>query len=300
MHGCRGRLAWVALCAASTAAALGLVPVRAQVQPSVANITPVFEGWLPNPDGSFELLFGYFNRDWSGETFVPVGASNSMEPGGPDQGQPTNFFPRRSRFAFQIHVPKDFGSKEIVWTLTTRGRTEKAYGTLKPDYVLDDTAIMSNIGTGGGLSTSPDMVGNKAPVLTVEGARSRTAKVGVPVAFGATATDDGKPNRKDMPSRLGGDYSLPATANGLRLSFFVYRGPGTAVTFDPTQTETWENTRDGGNSPWSAGFKTPPVPEGNTWRARATFTEPGTYVIRALAHDGGLWAAQDVTVSVSK
>jgi hypothetical protein len=58
-----------------------------------------------------------------------------------------------------------------------------------------------------------------------------------------------------MPSRLGGDYSLPATANGLRLSFFVYRGPGASVTFDPTQTETWENTRDGGNSPWSAGFK---------------------------------------------
>jgi hypothetical protein len=23
-----------------------------------ANIHPVFEGWLPNPDGSFELLFG--------------------------------------------------------------------------------------------------------------------------------------------------------------------------------------------------------------------------------------------------
>jgi hypothetical protein len=124
--------------------------------------------------------------------------------------------------------------------------------------------------------------------------------VGESVAFAAVATDDGKPNRKDMPALLGGNYSLPQSANGLRLSFFVYRGIGTAVTFDPPQTKTWEDTRDGGGSPWSAGFKTPPVPEGNKWQAHATFSEPGTYVIRALAHDGGLYATQDVTVVVTK
>ena len=120
------------------------------------------------------------------------------------------------------------------------------------------------------------------------------------VAFTAVATDDGKPNRKNMPSRLGGDYSLPPSANGLRLSFFVYRGPGASVTFDPTQTETWENTRDGGNSPWSADSRRRRSRKATGGRLRATFSEPGTYVIRALAHDGGLWAAQDVTVVVSK
>ena len=285
---------------ACTVAGIGLVTAGAQVQPTVSNITPVFEGWLPNPDGSFELLFGYMNREWSGETQIPLGPNNDMEPGGPDLGQPTNFFPRRSRFTFKVHVPKDFGSGEIVWTLTSKGKTDKAYGSLKRDYVLDDTSIMSNIGTGGGLSTSPDMVGNKAPVLTLDGPRNRTAKVGEPVSFAAVATDDGKPNRKNMPARLGGDYSLPASANGLRLSFFVYRGPGSAVKFEPTQAETWEDTRDGGNSPWSAGFQTPPIPDGNKWQARATFAEPGTYVVRALAHDGGLWASEDVTVVVSK
>jgi hypothetical protein len=287
------------LCAAAIAG-LGLATVGAQVQPAAANITPVYEGWVPNADGSFELLFGYVNREWSGETFIPVGPDNSMEPGGPDLGQPTNFFPRRNRFTFQVHVPKDFGTKEIVWTLTSKGRTDKAYGTLKPDYVLDDTSIMSNIGTGGGLSTTPDMVGNKAPVLKLEGAKSRTARIGEPVAFAATATDDGKPNRKDMPALLGGNYMLPASANGLRLSFFVYRGLGTAVTFDPPQIEVWEDTRDGGRSPWSAGFKTPPLPAGNKWEARASFSQPGTYVVRALAHDGGLWSSEDITVTVGK
>ena len=151
-------------------------------------------------------------------------------------------------------------TKEIVWTLTSKGRTEKTYGTLKPDYVLDDTSIMSNIGDRRRLSTSPDMVGNKAPVLTLEGPKSRTAKVGEPVAFAAVATDDGKPNQGTCRRGSAATTRCRPTANGLRLSFFVYRGPGAAVTFDPPQTEVWENTRDGGNSPWSAGFKTPPIP----------------------------------------
>jgi hypothetical protein len=277
-----------------------LEPVRAQVARTDNSITPVYEGWLPNADGSFDLVFGYLNRDWNEELSVPIGPANNMEPGGPDLGQPAHFFPRRNRFVFKVRVPKDFGTKEIVWTLTNRGRTEKAYGTLKRDYVLDDTVIMSNIGAGGALSTTPDMVGNKAPVLTFEGPKSRPAKVGEAVALSAIATDDGKPNKRNMPTALGGNYMLPQTANGLRLSFFVYRGAGRAVTFDPPQTKVWEDTRDGGGSPWSSGWVVPPVPDNNTWRARATFAEPGTYVIRALAHDGGLYSSQDVTIVVSK
>ena len=292
------RHAWliVAIAMATLAAVAAQVPVPKDND----NITPVYEGWLPNADGSFELVFGYMNREWESETSIPLGAANTMDPGGPDQGQPTNFFPRRNRFVFKVHVPKDFGTKEIVWTLTSKGRTEKAYGTLKNDYVLDDTVIMSNIGAGGALSTTPDMVGNKPPVLNIEGSKNRTAKVGEPLAFAAVATDDGKPNKRNMPALLGGNYLLPQSANGLRLSFFVYRGPGKAVTFDPPQTKVWEDTRDGGGSPWSAGFVVPPVPADNTWRTRATFADPGTYVIRALAHDGGLFSSQDVTITVGK
>jgi hypothetical protein len=272
----------------------------AQVARTVTNITPVYEGWIPNEDGSFELVFGYLNREWDEELHVPLGAANTVEPGGPDRGQPTYFFPRRNRFVFSTRVPRDFGKKEIVWTLTTKGKTEKAYASLRPDYVLDDTAIMSNIGAGGALSTTPDMVGNKAPVLTLKTEKSLTAKVGEPLALSAMAIDDGKPNRRNMPAFTGGNYMLPQSGNGLRLSFFVYRGAGQSVTFDPPQAKTWEDTRDGGGSPWSAGWVTPAVPLGNIWNAHATFAEPGTYVIRALAHDGGLFTSEDITVSVGR
>jgi hypothetical protein len=295
---CRGAIFIAALCSAGLGVAPA--PVRAQVSTADNNITPVYEGWLPDADGSFDLVFGYLNREWDEEMSIPLGPNNTIDPGGPDRGQPTHFFPRRNRFVFKVHVPKDFGKNEIVWSLTSKGRTEKAYGTLKNDYVLDDTVIMSNIGAGGALSTTPDMVGNKPPVLAFEGPAHRTATVGEAVALSAIATDDGKPNKRNMPSMLGSNYLLPQTANGLRLSFFVYRGTGRAVTFDPPQTKVWEDTRDGGGSPWSAGFIVPPVPDGGRWQARATFAEPGTYVIRALAHDGGLFTYQDVSVVVTK
>lgn len=274
-------------------------PTGAQVARTGQNITPVYEGWEPNADGSVSLVFGYLNRNWEEEFHLPIGADNSIEPGGPDQGQPTYFFPRRNRFVFRVRVPKDFGSKELVWTLTTRGKAERAYATLKPDYVLDDTVVMSNLGAGGALSATPDMIGNKAPVLEVDGGKTRSTRVGEPITLVAIATDDGKPNPRRMPAALGGNYILPNSANGLRLSWFTYRGSGKAVTFDPPQSKVWEDTRDGGNSPWSAGWTNPPVPPEGKWIVKATFSAPGTYVLRCQAHDGGLASVSDVTVVVT-
>ena len=289
----------VTFAAVAILAAAVLPRANSQVVRTGQNVVPAYEGWEPNPDGSFNLVFGYLNRNWEQEFHVPIGPNNNIEPGGPDQGQPTYLFPRRNRFVFRVRVPKDFGNKELVWALTAGGKTERAYGTLKPDYVLDDTVIMSNIGAGGALSATPDMVGNKAPVLKVEGAKARSVKAGEPVTLIAVATDDGKPNPRPMPPVLGGNYMLPNSANGLRLSWFVYRGPGPAVNFDPPQAKVWEDTRDGGNSPWSAGWVNPPVPPENKWVVRATFREPGNYVLRCLAHDGGLWSFEDVAVTVT-
>ena len=84
------------------------------------NASPAFEGWEENPDGSFAFLFGYMNRNWVEELDVPVGPENNLEPGGPDRGQPTHFLPRRNRFIFKVRVPKDWGDKEMIWTLTPR------------------------------------------------------------------------------------------------------------------------------------------------------------------------------------
>ena len=113
------------------------------------DVAPVYEGWQDNPDGSFDMLFGYFNRNQEQELDVPVGADNRIEPGGPDLGQPTHFYPQRNRFVFRVRVPPDFGNRELVWTLTSNGRTNTAHGILHPDYYTDNIVIMNNQGAGG-------------------------------------------------------------------------------------------------------------------------------------------------------
>ena len=103
---------------------LPLSPVRDRGQ----TITPVYEGWYPNPDGTFSMSFGYFNRNADEELDIPVGSDNYMEPGGPDLGQPTHFGPRRRRGVFAVTVPADFGDNEIIWTLTLRGESNSIPG----------------------------------------------------------------------------------------------------------------------------------------------------------------------------
>src|SRR5258708_13974621 len=80
-------LSAAAFCALLDAQNLPLEPVHE----SGASITGAFEGWFTNADGSFSLLLGYFNRNAKQEVDIPVGPDNRIEPGGPDQGQPTHF-----------------------------------------------------------------------------------------------------------------------------------------------------------------------------------------------------------------
>ena len=284
-------------------ASAGLFRASAQINATGQDVVPVFEGWEQNGDGTFDLVFGYFNRNWEEEVDIPIGPGNAIEPGGPDRGQPTHFLPRRNRFLVRIRVPADFGKNEIVWTLTTRGKTTRAYGTLKPDYFIDDIVIMNNNGAGGAGGGNPDTIGNKPPVLKLEGETRRSIKAGQPVTLAAVATDDGKPRARAMPPPQSegarAARGTPNSATGLRLSWFVYRGAGRA-TFDPPQIEVWEDYRDGTNSPWSLGWRTPPAPADGRWVSRVTFAEPGTYVLRCLAHDGGLSAFEDVMFTVSR
>ena len=278
----------------------GLPAVNAQIaSPRGQNIAPAFEGWQENEDGSFNLLFGYFNRNWAEELNIPVGPNNNIEPGGPDYGQPTYFYPRRNRFIYKVRVPADFGEKELVWTLTSNGVTERAYGSLLIDYFTDNTVIMNNKGAGGGGGGLYELEGNKPPELRVDGPLTRSVKVGETLQLAAFASDDGIPEPRSLPPIPFQFRVTPDSASGLWVSWFVYRGDGADVKFSPKQISVWEDIRDGANSPWSSGWGAPPAPPDGKWKASAMFDAPGTYVLRAWADDGGLMTYEDVTVVVS-
>ena len=280
------------------------------------NVSPAFEGWEKNPDGTFSLLFGYINRNWLEELDVPVGPDNNISPGPTDQGQPTHFLPRRNRFVFKVRVPADFGDQEMVWTLATRGKTEFAYGSLRPDYIIDDVVIASETGALGAGSSSAESRSNVAPIVTVVGAEARSATVGQPLTLVATVADDDLPRVRrastpsseeppsEEPPKLSSRQLRPPTRItvgkrvGLHLSWFVFRGAG-EVSFDPPQVKVWEDTRTGANSPWAPLWSPPEVPEDGRWEVHVTFDRPGTYVLRARADDGGLYHDADVTVTVA-
>src|SRR5437763_1815465 len=76
-----------------------VIPVLGQgLYYSGQNVAVAFEGWEENADGSFNMVFGYYNRNLDEKVDVPIGPDNNVEPGGPDQGQPTHFFPQRNHY----------------------------------------------------------------------------------------------------------------------------------------------------------------------------------------------------------
>ena len=269
------RIEWLVSAAVGLAAGTGTT-VKAQVQYATGqNVAPIFEGWERNPDGSYNMVFGYLNRNYEEAVDIPIGAQNSITIGDEvygDKGQPTHFYPRRQRFLFRVVVPKDWDEKrKVVWTLTSHGKTDQAKGWLQPEWELSDDVIVENMGGG-----VPDP-NNKAPSVTVAPVAGVT--VSKPATLTATATDDGlpKPYRR-APSNPDRD-SQPRRPRGVEIKWIQYRGPG-KVTFNPSAS---------------------PVVYGEpvTLTSKVTFSAPGQYVLRAIADDGQLYTTREITVTVS-
>ncbi len=295
-------VALLALAAAAASAQTRFTYSRGQ------SVSPAYEGWWQNEDGTYKLFFGYMNSNWEEELDVPVGPDNHIEPVGPDRGQPTHFYPRRNLFLFTVDVPADFGDGEVVWTLTTNGRTERAYGSLRTDYLLDAQTIATEMGSNFG-RVRDEWRENEPPELTLGVDLPRRVRAGEPLALVAFMSDDGIPSGSYRPPAVEPGQPHPAyralqqivpgNPPGLRFSWIVYRGDASKVNFSPRQLKSWQDTRVYSYSPWSPPYILPEVPQDGQWQVQATFDEPGTYVLRAIAGDGALTASENVTITVT-
>jgi hypothetical protein len=245
------------------------------------DVQPYFEGWIRNADGTFDLVFGYFNRNWQEELPIPAGPDNSVEPGGADRGQPTYFLPRRQGWVYRLRVPRDFGKQVVTWTITANGKTQKAYGELLAVEEITERIIM----TRGNLNPGDDDP-NKPPAIAIAPVARPSLKV--PLDLRAEVTDDGLPKPRPVaapkPSAPGDATAIQAQANssavarsrGLTVSWMQIRGPA-KITFDPSGVT---------------------AVVGGKAEVAARFSAPGIYLVRATANDGALSTKADVTITV--
>jgi len=162
------------------------------------SITGAFEGWFGNPDGSYSLLLGYYNRNTKQEMDIPLGPNNRIEPGGLDQGQPTHFLTGRQWGVFTVTVPKDFGTRKLTWTLVANGKTTVIPMSLNP---LWEVSPFIEAG-----SNTPPFISFEEGKLGVQGPRGSSATF-------ATAL----PNTLTLTIWLADDAKAPRSASqGLR------------------------------------------------------------------------------------
>ena len=76
------------------------------------------------------MFGGNLCYDWHvlGATFD----SNSISPGGLDQGQPTHLLPGRQWGVLTVIVAKTFGERKLIWTLTANGSTVEVPVSFNP------------------------------------------------------------------------------------------------------------------------------------------------------------------------
>ena len=262
-------------------------PLSNTIRPTGQGVTAAYEGWFYNTDGTISLLIGYFNRNTKQELDVAVGPNNRIEPGGPDQGQPTRFLTGRQFGVFAIKVPKDFGAKQLTWTLVANGQTNVIPLHIKPDWVVEPFEDAGSKNTPPVLRFKPDGPGMTGPPAGI--ASTYTTTMPNPVTLTAWVTDEPPklnvvPNQQRGRSR--GAAGTPAPPP-LSITWSKYRGPG-QVTFAAAK---------------------PPIDKADGGKATttATFSESGDYILRAQANDqsgdggGGFqccWSNAFVTVSV--
>jgi hypothetical protein len=222
-----------------------------------ASITPAYEGWFANPDGSFGLLIGYYNRNAKETLDIPVGPNNRVEPGPPDRGQPTHFETGRQWGVFVITVPKDFGTRTVTWTIVSNGEAQAVPFTLHKGYPISPYKELGMGNQPPVLAFAPGGAKVTGPPLAVSA--NFTTTVNTPVAVSVWVEDPKAPGETEAPPALLGPVAKVAT-----VSFHKFRGPG-KVTFDKARI--------------------PVDQQGAMISAGATFDAPGEYLLRVQAND---------------
>lgn len=239
------------------------LPLSLGLREKGSSVTPAFEGWYHNKDGSVSVLVGYLNRNTKQEFDIPVGPNNHVDPGGPDQGQPTHFQPGRQWGVFSIKVPKDFGDKKLAWTLTANGFTNSITLHTKPEYIIEPYEDAASKNQPPVIKFEPNGKAVTGPPSGI--AATYTAAVNAPLTLDAWVTDE--------PPKLNVQTFPGFTPPPPGVKWSVFRGPapasgasaGNLVKIDPVSPKIDKDTAKTSTT--------------------ATFSAAGDYILRLQAND---------------
>lgn len=208
-------------------------------------VIPLFDGWFPNPDGSNTLCFGYFNMNREQALDIPVGPDNYLSDERFAADIPTHFDPLPPRYR---HV-------------------FCAFSITVPDSFSPDEKIYWHLNSNGQSLRVPahlipayvldeprsDGRGDVAPLVTL-GAQNARGRKGIY-------------HPQQLTARVGEEVVLRAmiehTAQEVWVGWSHHSGPG-QVQFSKKEYIT---------------------PSNESTETRATFTEPGEYLIRMQTID---------------
>jgi hypothetical protein len=238
-----------------------------------ASISPAFEGWYDNADGTHSFLIGYYSRNTQAEVDVPIGPNNHFEPGEPDRGQPTHFLPSRRYGMFVVTVPKEFGkTQKLTWTLTANGQTFSIPFYMHPDYNV--SPFKSSEQGAHGYNTPPrlrfDLKGPafEGPAANHLNAIARTATVTQPMTLDLWADDDARYSTNTSVPLDPARPRAPVTA-----LISKYRGPGEVIIGDAhAKLEALKGGKP--DEPYSGKASTTVI-----------FARPGDYMLHVTAND---------------
>ena len=283
------------------------LPLTAPIRERGTSVTPAFEGWYFDKDGSQRVMVGYFNRNTKQEFDIPAGPNNRIEPGPADQGQPTHFNAGRQWGVFTIKLPKDFGTKKLSWTIVANGFTNTVTLHTQPDYIVEPFEDAANKNTPPKLKFQPNGPSVTGPPQAI--AEKYSGTVGVPVPLTIWISDEGAKVNVPEPGRgrgrgrgaaagRGADAAAPAGGAGAGRGADAAAPAGAAAGAAPARGAAPE------------GF-TPPPPMAVSWTkfrgpgdvkfdnvkpsvdrtadgkavTNATFSAPGDYLLRVEGND---------------
>jgi len=264
------RLTISGLCIA-TSLALGALVLAQQLPDAPAkgfgtSITPAYEGWYDNPDGSHTFLIGYYNRNIKQPMDIPVGPNNHIDPGGPDMGQPTHFLPGRQTGVFSITVPKSFAKdQKLTWTIVANGEPMSIPFRLNVDYNVSPFSGLEIGNTPPSLHLFEQQAAPaQGPVAFVSKAIAKDATVASGLVIPIWAEDDAK-----FSSGTNAPMTTPRPP--VSVSWGMYRGPAD-VKFETAKLETLKGGKAG--EPYLGKTST-----------TAKFSAPGEYYLEIVAND---------------